>query len=126
VTTTSSKTRTVAYVPFRWVRIAIAILFGLLFAFYFYEAISQTLQLSAYISSQNPLLHKVGHDELQFPWIAIAPLLLLPVVTYVLGFLIGRRRPLIFTVAIFVMALAVLSAGSLTLESVASQLTRIT
>jgi hypothetical protein len=108
-----------------WVSIAIAIIFGLLFAFYFYEAISQALQLSDYLTEQNPLLKKVGHELIGFPWVAVGPLLALPFVTYALAFFIGRRRPLLMKIGLFVMGLAVLSAGSLTLESVASQLTRI-
>ena len=107
------------------VRGIIAVLFALLFAFYFYESLSQTLQLSSYLSTQNPLLKKVGHPQIAFPWITIAPFLLLPFVTYGLAYLIGRRRTALVSIAIFVMALAVLSATSLTLESIASQLTRI-
>lgn len=109
-----------------WPGAVIAVVFGLLFAFYFYEAIAQTLQLSAYISSQNPLLKKVGHPQIAFPWAAIVPLLLLPFVSYGLAFVVGRRRPALIKLALFVIALGVLAAGSLSLESVASQLTRIT
>lgn len=108
------------------VAVAFAILFGLLFAFYLYEAINQSLQLSDYLATQNPLLTKLGHDQLAYPWAAVGPLLALPVVTYALAFLLGRRRPVLVRIGIFVMGLAVLSAGSLTLESIASQLTRIT
>ncbi len=103
----------------------IAVVFGLLFAFYFYESLSQTLQLAAYLAAQNPRLTKVGHPQIAFPWIAIGPLLALPFITYGLAFLIGRRRSVLVAIAIFFMALAVLSATSLTLESIASQLTRI-
>jgi len=110
---------------FGWVHAVIAVLFGLLFAFYFYEALAQTLQLSGYLQTQNALLKKAGGTELVFPWQAIAPLLALPFVTYGLAFVIGRRRPVLVFVGIFVMALAVLSAGALTLESIAFQLTRI-
>lgn len=104
----------------------IAVIFGLLFAFYFYEAVSQTLQLSSYLTAQNPILKRVGHAQIAFPWAAIAPFLALPFLTYAAAFLLARRRSVFASIAIFVMALALLSATSLTLESVASQLTRIT
>jgi hypothetical protein len=103
----------------------IAVVFALLFAFYFYESLSQTLQLSSYLAAQNPRLTKVGHPQIPFPWIAIAPFLALPFITYGVAFLFGRRRSVLVKIAVFFMALAVLSATSLTLESVASQLTRI-
>jgi hypothetical protein len=125
MTTSDALTETTRSVRFRWPSIAIAIVFGLLFAFYLFEAISRSLQLSEYLAGQNPILRKAGHAELVFPWIAVIPLLLLPIVTYVLAFLIGLRRRPLALVALFVMALAVLSAGSLTLQSIASQLTRI-
>ncbi len=125
MTSTSDAVETAASRP-SWVRIAIAIVFGLLFAFYLYEAISQALQLSQYLGVQNPLLKKVGHDPLAFPWAAIVPLVLMPAVTFVLAFLLGRRRGVAVQVGLFVIALAVLSATSLSLESLASALTRIT
>ncbi len=110
----------------RVVGIAIAILFGLLFAFYLYELISQAVQLEDYLRLQNPVLKKAGHVELVYPWVAIAPLLLLPFVTFTIAFVIGRRRTVLVRVVLFVMGFAVLASGSLTLESLASQLTRIT
>jgi hypothetical protein len=109
----------------RVVSIAIAVVFGLLFAFYLYEAISQVLQLQSYVTGQNELLRKLGHSQLALPWIALVPLLVLPLVTYALAFFLGRHRTPLIELALFVMGLAVLSAGSLTLESIASQLTRI-
>jgi hypothetical protein len=113
-------------VRFGVVHAIIAVLFGLLFAFYFYEALAQTLELSGYLQTQNGVLRKAGGAELVFPWAAIAPLLALPFVTYGLGFVIARGRPILPFVGIFVMALAVISAGALTLESIAFSLTRIT
>ncbi|MBK4346321.1 hypothetical protein [Lacisediminihabitans changchengi] len=104
----------------------IAVVFGLLFAFYFYEALAQTLELSGYLQTQNGVLKKAGGTELVFPWAAIAPLLALPFITFGLAFVIARRRPILAFVGVFVMALAVLSAGALTLESIAFSLTRIT
>jgi len=110
---------------FGWVHAVIAVLFGLLFAFYFYEALAQTLELSGYLQTQNALLRKADATELVFPWVVIAPLLALPFITFGLAFLLARRRPILPFIGIFVMALAVLSAGALTLESIAFQLTRI-
>jgi len=110
---------------FGWVHAVFAVLFGLLFAFYFYEALAQTLELSGYLQTQNALLRKADATELVFPWVVIAPLLALPFITFGLAFLLARRRPILPFIGIFVMALAVLSAGALTLESIAFQLTRI-
>jgi hypothetical protein len=126
MTTSNDTTETAPSVRFRWPLIAIAIVFGLVFAFYLFESISRSLQLGEYLAGQNPILKKAGHLELVYPWVAVVPLLLLPIVTYVLAILIGLRRRALVLVALFVMGLAVLSAGSLTLQSIASQLTRIT
>ncbi|MET0805674.1 MAG: hypothetical protein ABWX66_00105 [Lacisediminihabitans sp.] len=116
---------TIERTRFGWMHAVVAVLFGLLFAFYFYEALAQTLELSGYIQTQNEVLRKAGGTELVFPWQVIGPLLALPFITYGLAFLLARRRPILAFAGIFVMALAVLSAGALTLESIAFQLTRI-
>jgi len=116
---------TIERTRFGWMHAVVAVLFGLLFAFYFYEALAQTLELSGYLQTQNGVLRKAGGTELVFPWQVIGPLLALPFITYGLAFLLARRRPILAFTGIFVMALAVLSAGALTLESIAFQLTRI-
>jgi hypothetical protein len=109
-----------------WLSATVAAVFGLLFAFYLYEAISQAIALSQYVSGQNKLLDKLGHGLLSYPWIVIVIYLLLPFVTYGFAFVLGRRRTFIVRIGLFVMALAALSAGSLTLGSIASAATRIT
>lgn len=101
------------------------VIFGLLFAFYFYEAIAQTLQLSAYVNGQNKSLANLGHPALSFPWLAIGPYLLFPVLVYAGAVLLSRRRAFLTKVAMFVIALALAAAMSLTLESLASAMTRI-
>lgn len=101
------------------------VIFGLLFSFYLYEAIAQTLQLSVYVSEQNKSLANLGHPGLSFPWLAIAPYLLFPVIVYAVALFLSRRRAFLTKVAIFVVALAMAAAVSLTLESLASAMTRI-
>jgi hypothetical protein len=108
-----------------WVTAIIAVVFGLVFAFYLYEAISQAISLGQYVTVQNPVLKRVGHQLLSFPWLVIGVYLLLPIVTFVLAILVGRRRSVPIKTGIFVLALAALSAASLALESIASAATRI-
>ncbi len=109
-----------------WLGATVAVAFGLLFAFYLYEAIAQAMALSQYVSVQNKLLGKLGHGLLSYPWVAIVIYLLLPFATYGLALVIGRRRTVVVRIGLFVLALAALSAGSLTLGSIASAATRIT
>ncbi|MCU1583720.1 MAG: hypothetical protein JWM49_276 [Microbacteriaceae bacterium] len=108
-----------------WATMIIAVVFGLVFAFYLYEAISQAISLAQYVAVQNPVLKRVGHALLSFPWLVIGAYVVLPIVTFVLAVVIGRRRTVPIRVGIFVLALAALSAASLTLESIASAATRI-
>jgi hypothetical protein len=108
-----------------WVTAIIAVAFGLVFAFYLYEAISQAISLAQYVTVQNPVLKRVGHPLLSFPWLVIGVYLLVPIVTFVLAIVVGRRRSVSIRVGIFVIALAALCAASLALESIASAATRI-
>lgn len=105
--------------------LVVAIVFGLLFAFYLYESLSQTFELGQYVQSQNDLLKKLGHARLVFPTATIVIYLAVPFIVYVAALITGRRRILIHKIGIFVVALATVSALSLTLESIASAATRI-
>lgn len=99
--------------------------FGLIFAFYLYEAINQSVQLWQYVVTQNRLLARVGGATLVFPWLSIALYLALPFVGYAVAAWLGRRRRFGVRAALFWIALATVSALSLTLESIASLATRI-
>ncbi len=97
--------------------VIVLIFFGLLFAFYLYEAIAQTLQFSADLVLIDNLRQTVG-QSVPYPWVPIIALIAAPVLSYAAAFLVSRRSALLARIAIFAIALAALSALSLTIESI--------
>lgn len=99
---------------YRWPSIAVAIAFGLVFAYYVWDAVQNMLQL--------PTIYELsGLKASGIPWWLLIVVLVLPIALYAAAFVLGRRygiavRALLFFVALTV--LACLTLSSVTLEAV--------
>lgn len=97
-----------------WLSITVAAIFGLFYAYYLWDAISTTVELSSSYTGN-------GLDTSAVPWgLAIAGLLIMPVV-YGLAFVIGRRHNVFGKALIFVIGLAAAAALSLTVIALEGQ-----
>jgi len=89
-----------------WPILVIAGLFGLLYAYDLWEALSTMLALPRYYDA-------FGLDPADIPWWLLVVNLLLPVVVFALALLIGRNRSLASRALLLGVGLAVVAALSL-------------
>jgi hypothetical protein len=89
--------------PSRWGSATVAIIFGLLFAYLFFQAISTLVALPAQLAAFN----------FNVPWWLLILGVVIPPALYVAGYLVARRRPLFAQALIFAVALAAAHALSL-------------
>jgi uncharacterized membrane protein len=82
-----------------WHSLVIAGLFGLVYAYFVYQAIRNTIELPKTYDA-------IGLSE-SVPWVLLVIGLAIPVLVYVLAFVIGLRRPVLDKAIIFVMGLGV-------------------
>ncbi len=96
---------------------AVAIIFGLFFAYDLFEAISNFVLVIAGINHTNQISKDLGlARSAVVPWAVLIPDLLIAPVVYALAFAVGRRRGLLARAAIFLIALASAAALILSLE----------
>jgi hypothetical protein len=91
-----------------WPSIAIAIVFGLLYAYVLFGALSNLVSAPSVYGNQTP-------------WALLIVDVALPVVVFVAAFLLGRRQPIGYRVLLFVAGATVLSCA--TVASIAYVLT---
>ena len=102
-----------------WLGLAIAILFGLVYTYDLFEAISNVVGVSTQISEYNTARSKVDLAPVPTPWIVlIIDLLVVPVV-YTGAFILGRRRSYFVRAVYFLVGLTVVAAVSLSLVALA-------
>jgi hypothetical protein len=94
-----------------WPTLALAAVFGLLFAYDVWEAISTAVLLPQSYEAY-------GLDSSYVPWWLVIAGIAAPPVLYVLAFLIGRRRGPVAVALVFVVALALSAVVSLDLVAV--------
>lgn len=119
---TVTTTETTAGAPRLWQRIAIAALFAVLFGYDLFEAVSDTLGVTAQIAAFNANAVSVGLAPVAVPWSALIASLLLPPVVYAFAFWFGRRLPLFGTALVFLAGLATVAAVTLSLGTLAGLL----
>ena len=108
--------------PRLWQRIAIAALFAVLFGYDLFEAVSDTVGVTAQIAAFNANALSVGLAPVAVPWIALIASLLLPPVAYALAFWLGRRLPLAGMALVFLAGLAAVAVATLSLGTLAGLL----
>jgi hypothetical protein len=96
---TAQSTERVARPRYGWASIAIAIVFGVLNAYVLWNAIGNLITLPGVFGSLTPW------------WILILDVAV-PVVAYVIAFLIGLRRTLGYRALLFLLALAVVACST--------------
>jgi hypothetical protein len=106
-----------------WLRLTVAILFALFYAYDLFEAISDTFGVSAQITKYNENASLIGINTVAIPWAVLIANLLLPIVVYGLALLISRRRNLGILAIVLLAGLAVVAALSLSLTVLAGILT---
>jgi hypothetical protein len=106
----------------RWQRIAIAALFAALFGYDLFEAVSDTVGVTAQIAAFNSNALSVGLAPVAVPWIALIAGLLLPPAVYALALWFGRRLPPAETALVFLAGLATVAAATLSLGTLAGVL----
>ena len=102
--------------------LVVAGLFGLVYAYFVYQAIGNLIELPKSYSA-------IGLGD-SVPWLLLVIGLLIPVIVYVLAFIIGLRRPVLDKAVIFIMGLTitaglgftVVAIHRLTFEALASTL----
>lgn len=93
---------TVARRPVRWYDLAIAAFFGLIFAYLVWAAIGNAINF--------PQLFDVVGQAAAVPWWLLITAIAVPIVIYVVAFIISMRRTPLITALVFLMALGVASA----------------
>ena len=102
-----------------WPSLALAILFGLFYAYDLFEAISNVVGVSTQINEYNIARSKVGLAAVPTPWVVLIIDLLVPPAVYTAAFLLGRRHSLFVKTVYFLVGLTVVSAVSLSLVALA-------
>ncbi|MRX45270.1 bacitracin resistance protein [Agromyces kandeliae] len=88
--------------PF-WLELALAIVFGLFFAYDAWEAVGNLVGIAGVASALGTTLSGTG-------WIVLILAILLPVALFAIAFLIGRRRSALVQAALYLAGLAVSAA----------------
>ena len=97
--------------------VAVAILFGLLFAYDLIEAITNLVGLPADIATANEFAAQNGLQPIAVPWAILVANTLLPVVAFAAAWWIGRRRQIRMQALLYLVGLAVVAAVTLSLTA---------
>ncbi len=97
--------------------VAAAILFGLLFAYDLFEAITNLIELPAQIRLANEFAIENGLQAIEVPWGILIANTVLPVAAFAVAWWVGRRHTVGRQALIYLAALAVVAALTLTLTA---------
>lgn len=100
MTNETAEVSTPARPRYGWPSLAVAIVFGLLYAYVLWTAIGNLVALPATFGSVTP-------------WWLLVLDVVLPVIAYVIAFVLGRRRPLLHRAVFFFIGLTVLSCATI-------------
>lgn len=96
---------------------AVAIAFGLLFAYDLIEAVTNLVGVPAEIATANQFAVENGLQPLGVPWGILIANTLLPLVAFAVAWWLGRRRSIRHQALLYLIALAVVAAVTLTLTA---------
>jgi len=99
-----------------WLSLTVAALFGLFFAYDLWEAIENAIEVPKLYAQ----LEAVGLGAGEVPWLLISIGIAIPPLAYVGALLIGLRHNLVGKALIFVVALALVAALSLSVNALAA------
>lgn len=96
-----------------WLSWTVAVIFGLLYTYDLFEAISTVAIVSSSMANTNATL---GEHVVTPPWAVLVPDLLVAPVVYLAAFFIGRRQGVLAKALVFLLGLAIVAALTLSLE----------
>ena len=102
-----------------WLSITIAIAFGLFYVYNLFEAISNVVGVTSQINLYNQARAVVKLAPVPIPWVWLVIDVLLAPVAFALAFVLGRRRPVLLKVLLFVIGLTLVAAMTLSVEALA-------
>jgi hypothetical protein len=97
-----------------WAVVAVTALFGIVYAWDLWEAISTMLELPVFYEAY-------GYDVAGLPWWVLIVMVVLPIAVFALAVLLGRGRGLLARVVLLLVGLSVVAAltlGLVALETV--------
>lgn len=97
----------------RWLVIAVAIVFGLFYAFDLFEAITNLFGVVALVGEQNVFLIENDITPIAVPWAVLLANLALPPLAFGLAWWLGRRRGILHQALLYVVGLSVVAALTL-------------
>lgn len=97
----------------------VAALFGLIYAYDLFEAISNVVGVVTQLDAYNVFAAENGLDQASVPWILLVATLALPPVAYGVAMVLGRRHGLGMRALLFAAGLAVVAAATLSLTALA-------
>ncbi|MCU1546903.1 MAG: hypothetical protein JWP30_2003 [Homoserinimonas sp.] len=97
-----------------WSVTAVAIAFGLLYAYDLFEAISNLIEVPVQLAAYNKFLIENDITPEPVPWVVLIGNLLTPVAAFVIAYWLGRKRSLLLRVLAYAAGLAVVAALTLT------------
>lgn len=89
-------------IPF-WLEVALAIAFGLFFAYDAWEAVGNLVGITTLATTLGTSITGLG-------WVVLVAAILLPILLFAIAFLLGRRRTAVVQVALYLTGLAVSAA----------------
>lgn len=101
----------------RIVPVVVGGLFGLLYGYDLWEAVSNLVAVPAQLAGYNAFLIENGLTPFVVPWPILIVNLLLPPVAFVLAWRVGRRRTLLVRALLYLLGLAVVAALTLSLTA---------
>lgn len=102
----------------RWFRATVLVLFGLLYAWDLFEAISNMFGKLDELAKRNEVRTLNGFPPIDVPWVYLLANLLLPVVVFGLAILVSRKRNVGILAIVLLAGLGVVAAVSLTLIAI--------
>ena len=102
-----------------WLTITIAIVFGLFYVYNLFEAISNVVGVTSQINLYNQARAVVKLAPVPIPWVWLVIDVLLAPVAFALAFALGRRKPVLLKVLLFVIGLTLVAAMTLSVEALA-------
>ncbi len=106
-----------------WFRLAVIILFALVYAWDLFEAITDLFGVAAQITNYNENATLIGLNTIAIPWVVLIANLLLPLIVFGLAILITRKRSAGILAIVLFAGLGVVAAVSLSLARLVGILT---
>lgn len=102
----------------RWFRATVLVLFGLLYAWDLFEAISNMFGKLDELAKRNEVRTLNGFPPIDVPWVYLLANLVLPVVVFGLAIMVSRKRNVGILAIVLLAGLGVVAAVSLTLVAI--------